>query len=96
MMICTNKNIAVPELNVHRKSSLSAEDNSGKQAQMLAGFFQVLKYAISSEEISTIFKTLNVFTFQRRYSGLHLMCGIGYTILTEFLFSQFFQKNKSK
>lgn len=43
VMVCTNY-VAVPEINAHRKSSLSTEDNSEKQGQKLTGFFWVLTY----------------------------------------------------
>lgn len=41
MMIYAN-DVALSELNEHRKIRLSTEDNSVKHAQMFAGFIQVL------------------------------------------------------
>lgn len=77
-----------------RADSVLLSTDSGKQVQILAGFFPVLTSAISSEEISTIFKILNVFTVQRGYSGLYLMCGFGYTILTNTFESALSKKKK--
>lgn len=80
MMICTN-NVAVPELNVHKEQSQywgKFRETSSDVCCFLSSFDI---YAISNEEISTLFRTLNVFTVQRGYLGLHLTVSILFMVI---------------